>query len=182
MLYNICYDAMETFTELKPLVPNPGFKSQRKMKLAGLTDDLIDQPIVSIVNRLNALPFCFTLQSCFGHFLHQNQPDQHNLEPLPKDLDIGKIEYRIAYLAFALDDSPAGAAFLQSLQSIAALDMENIQLGCAEWFWQQQINSYALQVEPSRLKNQDRVILDYQEALTVESARNRFFDAIDALL
>ncbi len=36
------------------------------------------------------------------------------------------------------------------LRQIPAIDPEYIQFGCAEWFWEAQVNSYALQVEPMR--------------------------------
>jgi len=46
----------------------------------------------------NELPYCFTLQSCFGHFVFCGQNDQQNLEPLPVNDPIVKVEYRIAYI------------------------------------------------------------------------------------
>ena len=44
---------------------------------------MIDEPIIEIVNAFNTLPYCFTLQSCYGHFVYSGQKSSHNLEPLP---------------------------------------------------------------------------------------------------
>ena len=66
--------------------------------------------------------------------------------------------------------------------SITAVDPENIQFFCADWFWERQVNSYALQVEPDRFKDQDRAKLDYAEALKVEKVRNEFFTSLSTLL
>lgn len=68
------------------------------------------------------------------------------------------------------------------LNEITAIDPENIQFCCAEWFWKRQVNSYALQVEPDRFKYKDRVILDYREALHIEKIRNEFFVQLQELL
>ena len=49
-----------------------------------------------------------------------------------------------------------------------------MQLGCAEWFWKRQVNSFVLQVEPKRYKTKDRVS-SYKEALHIEKIRNTVF-------
>ena len=59
---------METYAEPKPFVDNPDFYLQKRENIEGLTDGMIDPPILDIVKALNSLPFCFTLQCCFGHF------------------------------------------------------------------------------------------------------------------
>ena len=51
-----------------------------------------------------------------------------------------------------------------------------------QWFWERQINSYALQVEPDRFKHEDRAILGYKEALKIENIRNEFFVQLKELL
>jgi hypothetical protein len=71
---------------------------------------------------------------------------------------------------------------LDALKGIADIDPENIQFCCAEWFWERQLNSYVLQVEPDRFKFEDKVILDYQEALKIEKVRNEFFVQLQELL
>jgi hypothetical protein len=68
------------------------------------------------------------------------------------------------------------------LKRIADIDPENIQFCCAEWVWERQLNSYALQVEPDRFKLEDTAIVDYQEALKIEKIRNEFFIQLKELL
>lgn len=136
---------------------------------------MIDLPIVDLVNGFNKLPYCFTLQSCYGHFIHNEQKDSHNVAPLPVKDTFAKVEYRIAYIAFCIENSALGRGMYAALQKITAIDPKNIQFCCAEWFWNRQINSYALQVEPDRFKRNDTAILDYREALHIEKIRNEFF-------
>ena len=173
---------METFTEPKALGGNPHFQDQRRKCLAGLSDYMIDDPIVELVNAFNSLPYCFTLQSCYGHFVYSGQNDPRNLEPLPMTDTLASVEYRIAYIAFCVENSDSGMLLLESLKSIPDIDPDNIQFCCAEWFWEKQVNSYALQVEPDRFKSQDTVILNYNEALKVEKVRNEFFVQLRDLL
>jgi len=89
---------METYTEPKDLVENPQYQDQRRKNLAGLSDDMIDEPIIGLINALNKLPHCYTLQCCYGHFVYNGQKDPHNLGPLPETDTIRKVEYRIAYI------------------------------------------------------------------------------------
>ena len=141
---------METFTELKDLAENLHYQAEKKKILYDLNDDMIDMPIVDIINGFNKLPYCFTLQSCYGHFIYNGQNDIHNLEPLPAKDTIFKVEYRIAYIAFCIENSLLGREMLESLKGITTIDPEYVQFCCAEWFWKRQINSYALQVEPDK--------------------------------
>jgi hypothetical protein len=173
---------METFIEPRELVNNPGFEKQRQRTLADLTDDMIDAPIVSVVRELNNLPFCFTLQCCYGHFVYDGRWDQHNLDPLPASEKISRVTYRIAYMAFCIDDCEAGRDLLDHLEHITTLDPENIQFCSAGWFWSRQVNSYALQVEPDRFKHKDKAVLDYKEALYIENLRNKFFPRLEKML
>ena len=173
---------METFTTPKNLVENPHYPEQRRKRLAGLTSVVIDAPIIEHINRFNRLPFCFTLQSCYGHFLYHGQKDPHNLEPLPITNTIARVEYRIAYIAFCIDNSDMGKRLFDTLETIVSIDDENIQLCCAEWFWKRQVNSYALQVEPDRFKREDKAIFGYQEAIKVEKIRKKFFNQLMELL
>ncbi|MCK4549670.1 MAG: hypothetical protein KAU49_05860 [Candidatus Krumholzibacteria bacterium] len=136
---------------------------------------MIDAPIVDLINNFNRLPHCFTLQSCYGHFVYNGQSDHHNLDPLPITDTISRVEYRIAYICFCIENSSAGRGFLKILNGITDIDPKNIQLCCAEWFWKKQVNSYSLQVEPDRFKRQDTAELDYKEALRIEKIRNEFY-------
>jgi len=143
---------------------------------------MIDEPIIELVNAFNELPYCFTLQSCYGHFVYSGQNDPQNLKPLPLTDTIYRVEYRIAYVAFCVEYSDFGRTLLDVLKAIKDIDPDNIQFCCAEWFWERQVNSYALQVEPERFKFKDEAILDYQEALRIQKIRNEFFAQLKVLL
>ena len=155
---------------------------QKQKTLRDLTDDMIDMPIIELINGVNKLPYCFTLQSCFGHFVYNSQKDIQNIAPLPAKVIVDKVEYRIAYIAFCIDNNRLGRELFESFKGIPAIDPENIQFCCAEWFWKRQINSYALQVEPDRFKHKDTAIIDLKEALHIEKIRNEFFVRLYALL
>jgi hypothetical protein len=173
---------METFTEARAFVDNPQFADQRERSLQSLELSRIDTPVVDIVTELAKLSYCFTQQICYGHFLYAGQTDPHNLDPLPHNSDIDEVEYRIAYLALCLEDSKHGRELFNALCRIASKDPACIQFGSADWFWDRQVNSYAIQVEPVRYMFQDRANLDYQEALNIENVRDDFFRALRKLL
>lgn len=147
-----------------------------------MTDDMIDAPIIDLINGFNKLSFCFTLQSCYGHFVYNDQKDIHNLEPLPAKGAIAQVAYRIAYMAFCIENSLLGRKLFASLQEITAIDPEYVQFCCAEWFWKRQVNSYVLQVEPDRFKCKDTAKVDIKEALYIEKIRNEFFARLYELL
>jgi len=65
---------------------------------------------------------------------------------------------------------------------VSSVDSEYIQFGCADWFWERNVNSYALQVEPIRHMRKDQVRIEYGEALHIEKVRGRFFNEIECLL
>jgi len=173
---------LETFVEAKDLVSDPYFHNQRQKALSDLRQATIDEPIVDLITRFANLPYCFTLQSCFGHFLLDDQSDPHNIETLPRvDQEID-VQYRIAYIAVCVQDNQPGRLLLDDLRELCLLDPQNIQYGCAEWFWERQVNSYVVQVEPERHKTKDRCVISYQEALHLEGVRKRFFDKLKLLL
>ena len=174
---------METFATLKNFVGNPHYHKQREEYISKLDVSIIDTPIVDIVNGLAKLPYCFTLQSCYGHFLYENQKDHTNTEPLPVSDIISVVEYRIAYIALCIQNNNSGKELFYDLNEIISIDPEYIQFGCAEWFWERQVNSYALQVEPERYMTLDKTPpIDYQEALHIENVRNEFFNAVRKLI
>lgn len=173
---------METFTEPKEMAENPHYQTQRQKSLRGLTDDMIDVPIIDLINGFNKLSYCFTLQSCYGHFVYNGQKNSQNLEPLPAKDTIAKVEYRIAYIAFCIENSLLGRELFEDLKQIPSIDPEYVQFCCAEWFWKRQVNSYALQVEPDRFKHKDTAIVDFKEALHIEKIRNKFFIQLYKLL
>jgi len=166
---------METFTEFKPLVDHSLYQVQREKSLRRLDINTIDTPIIEIINSFAKLPFCFTLQSCYGHFVHKKQKNPKNVEPLPGSDDISNVVYRIAYIALCIQKDDCGKTLLQKLINIPLIDPEYVQFGCAEWFWKKQVNSYALQVEPKRYKTKDKVSISYKEALHIEKIRNKVF-------
>ena len=73
---------METFIEPIELVENPNFQEQRSRSLVTLRDETIDLPILDLINKISMLNCCFTIQSCFGHFLYKGLDNPHNVAPL----------------------------------------------------------------------------------------------------
>ncbi|MBW2312497.1 MAG: hypothetical protein JRF35_15755 [Deltaproteobacteria bacterium] len=173
---------METFTQLKDFVLNPQYHSQREKCVRTLDMNTIDAPLIEILKGFLALPYCFTLQCCYGHFLHGEQRNPQNLEPLPISDSTSEVEYRIAYLALCIQDNDSGKGLFNELNEIPDIDPAYIQFGCAEWFWEQQVNSYALQVEPERHKNKDSVFIGYQEARHIQKIRDEFFGQLKRLI
>lgn len=166
---------METYVEPKQIEDNPNYYAQKQARLLRFNKAAIDKPIADLIEKFNRLPQCFTLQSCYGHFVHSGRKDSHNLHPLPSDAPIEKVEYRIAYIAFCVETSSIGRDLLSELTNTTSVDPQNVQLCSADWFWQRQINSYALQVAPERFKHQDTAILEFSEALKIEKVRNQLF-------
>jgi hypothetical protein len=173
---------METFTAPRAFVENPRFDEQRLESLQKLDLSCIDPPIVDVVRSFSKLEYCFTIQSCYGHFLYPGNRVPDNIEPLPVDRAIKSVEYRIAYLTICIGDSLPGMELFNSLREIPSIDRDYIQFGSADWFWERQPNSYALQVEPVRYMAQDRCHIDFGEALHVEKIRNEFFEQVRMLL
>lgn len=166
---------METFIRQKPLVENPAFGEQRVLAIEQLRTATIDAPIVHIINGFARLSYCFTLQSCFGHFLYGDQWDRENLGRLPPSACNDPVDYRIAYIALCVDNCDQGASLVGELKQLTHVDTGYVQFGCATWFWRRQVNSYALQVEPERYQNRDSVTIDYQEALHLQRVRDECF-------
>ncbi len=122
------------------------------------------------------------MQSCYGHFLYEGQQNPDNLASLPAVTTITNVEYKIAYIAFCIENSNSGRIFLERLTELTSIEPENIQLISPEWFWKRQVNSYALQVEPERFKYQDRATINYKEALHLETIRNLFYIQLEELI
>jgi len=173
---------METFTQSKPLVSNPLYQEQRAESLCRLDINTIDAPIIEIIRDFAELPYCFTLQSCYGHFLYNDRNDPRNTEPLTSLDESHTVEYRIAYIALCIQNSESGVELLQDLREFTRIDPEYVQFGCGEWFWERQVNSYALQIEPERYKTKDKAIVSPQEALHIEKVRNQFFDELKRMV
>jgi hypothetical protein len=163
------------------LVHNPRYAQDRQDALAALDLKSIDAPIVDIVAGFAALPHCFTLQSCYGHFVCDPHQSPHNLEPIAADC-CGAITYRIAYLALCLENSRRGRGLREALARIPEVAPGYVQFGSADWFWERWANSYALQVEPATHRLKDEAVLEPTEALRTQNARDLFFGKIRALL
>jgi len=166
---------METYTQSRPLVSNPLYQEQKAESLRRLDFSTIDAPITDIIKSLAELPYCFTLQSCYGHFLGNKQSDPKNFKPVANLDKALSVEYRIAYIALCIQNNEAGVGLLQNLKNFTEIDPDYIQFGCAGWFWERQVNSYVLQVEPERYKMRDKAVVSFQEALHIEESREQFF-------
>ena len=117
---------METFSRVKSFVHNPAFAQEREAELGRLDFQTIDPPIMDVIKGFAELCYCFTLQSCYGHFVHAAQPQPRNLEPVPAH-NVGSLKYRIAYLAFCLENSTKGKRLRTALEHIPAIDPEYVQ-------------------------------------------------------
>ncbi len=149
--------------------------------MSSLDPDGIDAPIRVLILGFSALPHCFTLQSCCGHFVLGTQGDTRNLNPLPRE-DAGPVRYRIAYLALCLKNDDGGRRLRGVLQALVGIDPEYVQWASPEWFWVQHPNSFALQVTPDRFKQQDEAVIDHGEALRVQRVRDAFFARLREVL
>ncbi len=173
---------METFSPPKPFTENPHFRKQRLAALGNLPIAQIDPPIAAIVTAFSELSYCFTLQCCCGHFLYEGMQDPQNLAPLPESEISGNIEYRIAYIALCIEENKKGEGLFEELRGITAVDPEYIQFGSAGWFWERQVNSYTLQVEPAKFQMLDSAEIGYKEARHVEKTRNLFINTLENLI
>lgn len=173
---------MQTFVTEKEMVPDPGFTERKESAMRDVRDAAIDAPILDIVHGLCALPWCYTLQSCAGHFVDDSQDDLHSLRTLNAASPQTSYLYRIAYVAVCLDDCAAGRNFLACLRRMPDMDPDHVQFGCAEWFWERQVNSFVLQVQPKDRLHLDSMPVTRDEALHIQTARDRFFSSLRLLL
>jgi hypothetical protein len=172
---------METFEAAREFVENPAYEPERQASLAVLDLDAIDRPLTDIVAEFARLPHAFTLQCCYGHFLCSPEQDVHSLEPLPRGL-AGPVTYRLAYVAFCLENSRRGRALGEALAQLAAIDPEYVQFGSAKWFWNQWQNSYALQVVPRADILKDEALLEPPEAFRTQRVRDLLFSELRILV
>ncbi len=173
---------METFTKIEEFVSNPDYQKNRQNCLNKIKIDSIDKPIEKIIKDFLKLPYCFTIQSCYGHFLYKGQEDPFNIKPLPDSDNIEIVEYRIAYVAFCLENSRRGKKLFKKLSTVPELDDNYIQFGCAGWFLKKYLNSYVLQVEPERFKTEDKAFIPYREALYIEKLKKNFFKKLHYII
>ena len=136
---------------------------------------------MDIVAGFASIPHCFTLQCCYGHFVRHPGIDEHTLEPLA-DRFAGTVRYRIAYVAFCIENSRRGRALRDSLARMVEIDPGFVQFGSPDWFWERWANSYALQVEPFAHRHGDEAALGASDALHTQRIRDRFFRELRKLL
>ena len=170
---------MQTFCSERPLQPDPGFEAAKARALEGMDMAEIDAPIKDIITSLNKHPFCYTLQSCFGHFVSTEHPDDHNLSVVEESDSSDNPLYRISYLALCIRADPDGKRLLSLLKKMPwEVDRDRIQFGCAKWFWNRCVNSYVLQVQPKDRADVDSLTISAREARLIQSARTRFWEAL----
>jgi len=172
---------METFNEPRPLVANARYADERRTALDALDLAAVDDPIIDIVEAFELLPHCFTLQCCYGHFVTAARQDERSLAAIP-DGHSGSVRYRVAYVAFCVENGERGRAFLDKLSRIPAADPAYIQFGSAGWFWDQWVNSYVLQVEPAAHRFKDQAALAAGEAVHTQRVRDAFFAELRQVL
>lgn len=131
---------METFAPPKEFVENPGFTQARSTALSKLDPGDVDHPIADLISEFSALPHCFTLQSCHGHFLCRSDDAPDNNTPIPRN-HAGEVRYRIAYIALCIEHSDRGRTLRNALSVVAGIDPEYVQFGSPGWFWDQCVNS-----------------------------------------
>ncbi|MFT5697678.1 MAG: hypothetical protein ACI8ZB_000526 [Desulforhopalus sp.] len=164
---------METYIPPKPFVDNPRFQTDRQTVLNNLDITLVDEPLIYLINDLNNVPYLFTLQCCYGHFLTTESREILDLDLLGTS---DPVEYRLAYIAFCIENSPPGRQITQQLKNIPlSVGPSLVQFCSAQWFWDQWVNSYALQIMPQRFKDKDSTIIDCYEARKIKEVRDIFF-------
>jgi hypothetical protein len=172
---------METLAKPRAMVDSPHYLRQRRAALDALDLRSLDPPIVDLIADFATLSHCFTLQSCYGHFLSSPAHAPTTLERVPAG-HAGSVRYRIAYIAICIANDPSGRSLLGSLREVPRLDPDYVQFGSADWFWKRWPNSYALQVEPKRYKRRDEAVLQVAEALHVQRTRDAFFGELRSLV
>lgn len=175
---------MKTYTQARPFVDDPGYETRRRHYIDELqrclSDGGIDAPIVPIVERMSRISCCFTLQSCYGHFVRAGGHSDYSVKRLASDIAPDSVvRYRIAYVAFCAQNNTSGRRLLEDLRAVADADPEHTQFGSAIWFWGRCVNSYVLQVQPARCVSEDSLDVGVTEAVKIEAARDAFYSRLD---
>ena len=95
----------------------------------------IDKPIIDLIRWFLKLPYCFTIQSCYGHFVYKGQKNPYNIKPLPKSNNVKIVEYRIAYLALCLQNSVAGRKLFEELSMVPQIEKATCQEANSPGMW-----------------------------------------------
>jgi len=72
--------------------------------------------------------------------------------------------------------------FCKALQNMQDIDKDYIQFGSADWFWERQLNSFVLQVEPTEYKYEDRALINWEKAIHIDKTRQILFKELKHLL
>ena len=168
---------METFAGPKPFVDNPEYERNRCVALETLRSLIatgrIDPHLVDLMTLFSRVSHCYTIQSCFGHFVHERESDEHTTARLaPYQGMVSTVFYRIAYLAFVLEKSENGFVLCRDLRTLALQNPGYIQFGSAGWFWEQSVNTCQIQVAMEQEKEKDSFWVTYDEALQLENVRD----------
>jgi len=136
-----------------------------------------------MIRECMQIPHCFTVQCCCGHFVHDEEPDSDNLS-LPSHYAgmAESLRYRVAYLAVCIRDEKRGRELFADLRALAEQESGYIQFGSADWFWKRMVNTYCIQLEPERMKDQDSGMVSLSEARTLEKIRTVFFDRLAGII
>ncbi|UCE91579.1 MAG: hypothetical protein JSV90_09340 [Methanobacteriota archaeon] len=178
---------VETFAEARSLVPDPAYEERRRRSITELDELLstnsIDEPIADLMRRFARIPCCFTIQSCCGHFVTAGGREETIMKSVlclcaPDSV----VRYRIAYVAFCVQNDPFGRSFLNDLRSVQNVGPDYIQFGSAGWFWDRCANSYVLQVEPDRYVSEDSCEVSVSEAVHSETIRDKFLSRLDEVI
>jgi hypothetical protein len=158
-------------------VDNPEYGKNRSVALVILQNLVatgkIDPPIVELIELFSRVPHCYTIQSCYGHFVHDREPEEHTTARLgPYRGLVHTVQYRIAYIAFVLEKSRNGFALCRDLRMLASRNSGYIQFGSAGWFWEQSVNTHQIQVAPEREKCRDSLRVTYDQAFRLEKVRD----------
>jgi hypothetical protein len=178
---------METFTNAKPFARHPGYAADREKAHRELAEEMIrgsiDTPLLPVIRDWIPITHCFTVQCCFGHFVHDMEPDIENLvSPSRYKGKIETVRYRLAYVAVCIQNNSRGKEMFADLEDLAADNPDYIQFGSADWFWERLVNTYCIQLEPERLKNADSGVITLDEALHLETLREHFFQRLAGIV
>ncbi len=173
---------METYHKPREFVFDQEYRQnwERAVKSIPLND--IDQPIIKLVQNISELEHCYTQQCCYGHFIHAGQPDPLGVNRLAEYSKTSEIKYHIAYMAFCIENSNSGRKLIENLKNLVDIDPEYVQFLSANWFWDQTVNSYQIQVEPERFKREDRAVVSVDEALHLEKVRDKLYSKLADIL
>jgi len=59
------------------------------------------------------------------------------------------------------------------IKKIHEIEPEDILFGCIECFWKRYFDSYVLQIESKRHMTEDKISINYQEALNIKTNRTK---------